>query len=92
MAVLAIAIGGLLASSAPAFAQTDTWRVDIAPLYFWVATTDGNLAVNGTRNIPVYMDFADAKSKLAGAFSFHGEAKKGAVGHPRRYQLHPSVE
>ena len=48
-------------------AQTDSVAVDVAPLYFWIATTDGSLAVNGTRNIPVYMDFADAKSKLAGA-------------------------
>jgi hypothetical protein len=26
------------------------------------------------------MDFADAKSKLAGAFSFHGEARRGRWG------------
>jgi hypothetical protein len=64
-----------------AFAQADDgWRVDVAPLYLWAATTDGNLAINGTRNIPVYMDFADAKSKLAGAFTLHVEAKKGRWG------------
>ena len=77
---LAIAVCGALGTPARAFAQTDKWEVGVAPLYFWAATTDGNLAVNGTRDIPVYMDFADAKSKLAGAFSFHGEARKGRWG------------
>ena len=77
---LAIAVCGMFGTPARAFAQTDKWQVDVAPLYFWVATTDGNLAINGTRDIPVYMDFADAKSKLAGAFSFHGEARKGRWG------------
>ncbi len=70
----------MLGLPARAFAQTDKWEVDLAPLYFWVATTDGNIAVNGTEDIPVYMDFADAKSKLAGAFSFHGEARRGQWG------------
>jgi len=72
-----------LAAFAPrsAFAQGQKgWRVDLAPLYFWTATTDGNLAINGTRNIPVYMDFADAKSKLAGAFALHGEVSHGRWG------------
>ena len=89
---LALAVCGVLGTPARAFAQTDKWEVDVAPLYFWVATTSGNIAINGTRNIPVYMDFADAKSNLAGAFSFHGEARKGPVGRPRRHQLHPSVD
>ena len=58
----------------------DKWEVHVAPLYLWAATTDGNLAINGTGDIPVYIDFSDAASKLAGAFSFHGEARKGPVG------------
>ena len=73
---VAIAVCGALGTPARAFAQSDKWEVGVAPLYFWAATTDGNIAINGTRDIPVYMDFADAKSKLAGAFSFHGEARK----------------
>ena len=77
---VALAICTVFGTPARAFAQTDTWKVDVAPLYFWVATTDGNLAINGTRDVPVYMDFADAKSKLAGAFSFHGEARRGRWG------------
>ena len=77
---LATAVCGMLAAPPVAFAQSDNWEVGVAPLYFWVATTEGNLAINGTRDIPVYMDFADAKSKLAGAFSFHGEARKGRWG------------
>ena len=47
---------------------------------FWAATTSGNLAINGTRNIPVYLDFADAASKLAGAFTLHVEARHGQWG------------
>ena len=77
---LAIVVCAVLGTPARAFAQTEKWEVDVAPLYFWVATTDGNIAINGTRDVPVYMDFADAKSKLAGAFSFHGEAHRGQWG------------
>jgi hypothetical protein len=77
---LALVVAGLFGVPSRAFAQDDKWHVDVAPLYFWVATTDGNIAVNGTKDIPVYMDFSDAKSKLAGAFSFHGEAKRGHWG------------
>ena len=78
--MVVVAVCGRVGTPARALAQDDKWEVDVAPLYFWVATTDGTLAVNGTRNIPVYMDFSDAKSKLAGAFSFHGEAKRGHWG------------
>jgi hypothetical protein len=71
---------GVLGAPARAFGQSDAWQVDIAPLYFWAATTSGNIAINGTRDVPVYMDFADAKSKLGGAFSIHGEAHRGRWG------------
>src|SRR3954471_20830036 len=82
LAAIACAVLALGAFAPPcAFAQVqEDWHVDLAPLYFWAATTDGNLAINGTRNIPVYMDFADAKSKLAGAFALHGEVKNGRWG------------
>jgi hypothetical protein len=64
-----------------AFAQVqEGWQVDLARLYFWAATTDGNLAINGNRNVPVYMDFADAASKLAGAFAAHVVATNGRWG------------
>jgi hypothetical protein len=77
---LVIAVCVMLLKPPVAFAQADDWEINIAPLYFWAATTSGNLAINGTSDIPVYLDFADAKSKLAGAFSFHGEARKGRWG------------
>jgi hypothetical protein len=70
----------ILLAPAPASAQSDGWHVDLAPLYFWAATTSGNLAINGTKNIPVYLDFADAASHLAGVFTFHGEVRHGRWG------------
>ena len=80
LCAVALAACGVLAVPGRAFAQTDEWKVDAAPLYFWAATTNGNLAINGNRDIPVYMDFADAKSKLAGAFALHVEARHGRWG------------
>jgi hypothetical protein len=63
-----------------AWAQADDgWQIDVAPLYFWAATTSGHLAING-RNVPIYLDFSDAKSKLAGAFALHVEARNGRWG------------
>ena len=43
-------------------------------------TTNGNVAVNSIANIPVYLDFKDAASNISGAFTFHGEARKGQWG------------
>lgn len=63
-----------------ASAQARGWQADIAPLYFWGASTSGKIAINGTKNIPVYMDFSDAASNLAGAFMFRGEARHGQWG------------
>jgi hypothetical protein len=80
LCALALALCVLIGAPGHAFAQTDGWQVDVAPLYFWAAATSGNLAINGAKNIPVYMDFADAKSNLAGAFTFRGEARNGQWG------------
>jgi hypothetical protein len=70
----------MLPAARPAGAQTSGWRVDVAPLYAWAASTSGNIAVNGTRDIPVYLDFSDAAENLAGAFMFRGEARNGQWG------------
>jgi hypothetical protein len=65
-------IGGL---SAPASAQAhDEWEVNIAPLYFWAASTSGTLAAAG-QTLPVSMDFSQAAKNLAGAFTFHVDAR-----------------
>ena len=77
---LALVVCGMLTAPVSAFAQTDKWEVDIAPIYLWAATTSGNIAINGTKNIPVYLDFANAASNLSAAFSFHGEARRGRWG------------
>ena len=63
-----------------ASAQEEKWQVDLAPLYLWAVTTNGNIAVNSIANIPVYLDFKDAASNISGAFTFHGEARKGKWG------------
>ena len=63
-----------------ASAQDDKWHVDLAPVYFWAVTTNGNIAINGIANIPVYLDFKDAASHLSTAFTFHGEVHKGQWG------------
>jgi hypothetical protein len=70
----------MLPAARAAWAQTSGWQVDAAPLYFWGASTSGNIAVNGTRNIPVYLDFSDAAKNLTGAFMFRGEARNGRWG------------
>jgi hypothetical protein len=70
----------MLPAERAAWAQTSGWHVDVAPLYFWGASTSGNIAVNGTKNIPVYLDFSDAAKNLAGAFMFRGEARTGQWG------------
>ncbi|HEU4936143.1 MAG TPA: hypothetical protein VFT39_06810 [Vicinamibacterales bacterium] len=78
--VLGVTAISILSTSRVTSAQTNGWQVDVAPLYFWGATTSGNIAINGTRDIPVYMDFSDAAKNLAGAFMFRGEARKGPWG------------
>ena len=62
-----------------AAAQSDKWEVVIAPLYLWAVETNGSIAVRN-RSVPVFLDFADAADSLAGAFSFHGEARKNRLG------------
>ena len=78
--VVAAAAIVMLPAARTVWAQSSGWQVDVAPLYFWGASTSGNIAVNGTSNIPVYLDFSDAAEKLDGAFMFRGEARKGQWG------------
>lgn len=60
----------------PAGAQShDEWEIELAPLYFWAASTSGTLDAVG-KTLPVSMDFSQAKDNLAGAFTFHGEARR----------------
>jgi hypothetical protein len=70
----------MLPAARIAWAQTSGWQVNVAPLYLWAASTSGNIAVNGTSNIPIYLDFSDAAQNLDGAFMFRGEARKGQWG------------
>jgi len=76
---LGIVVCGLFGTPARALAQTDKWEVDVAPLYFWAAKLDGDLAVND-RSRPIFMSFDDALDKLAGAFAVDVGARKGRWG------------
>jgi hypothetical protein len=76
----AVAATFMLPAAHAARAQTSGWEVNVAPLYLWAASTSGNIAVNGTRDIPIYLDFSDAAQNLDGAFMFRGEASKGRWG------------
>lgn len=76
---LAIAVCGVLGTPARAFAQTDKWEVDVAPLYLWAANTSGTVAVND-KSVPVYLSFDDASDHLSGAFTFHVDARKNRWG------------
>src|SRR5438552_15834997 len=80
-AVLAVAVmaGGVFGLPTRAFAQSDKWEVDVAPLYLWAAETSGHISA-GSKNVPVFMDFGDAAKHLAGAFSLHVEARKARWG------------
>jgi hypothetical protein len=81
LVALGAAVAIVAALPGLATAQTEEgWRVDLAPLYFWAASTSGNLALNGRTSVPVYLAFADAVSKVAGAFTFHVEARNGRWG------------
>jgi hypothetical protein len=70
---------GVLGLPGKAFAQSDKWEVDVAPLYFWASELSGRVAV-GETTVPLFLDFNDAADKLAGAFSLHGEARRNRWG------------
>jgi hypothetical protein len=78
LAVAAMTIGILMPRLAFA-QQSDTWKGSFAPLYLWATKLDGEITARST-TVPVFMSFADAADKLAGAFSFHFEAEKGRWG------------
>lgn len=64
----------------PAVAQqTNEWEVVQSPLYLWMTELSGQVGV-GNATVPVFLEFADALDSVAGAFSFHFEARKGRWG------------
>ncbi len=79
LCALLVAVCGTMLTPAPAFAQSDKWEVEVAPLYFWAARLDGDIGVND-RNVPVFLKFDDALDKLAGSFALHVGAQKGRWG------------
>jgi hypothetical protein len=59
--------------------QSDQWQFTVAPLYLWATEINGAVTARHT-TVPVFLEFADAADNLAGAFSFHVEARKGRWG------------
>src|SRR5262245_13540188 len=77
--IVATVTSGVFFARPASAQQSDDWRVSLTPLYLWAARTNGDIATRaGT--VPVFMSFADAADKLAGAFSFHVEARKNRLG------------
>jgi hypothetical protein len=79
LAVVAALSALIVAVPVPARAQGDKWEVDVAPLYFWASALDGRI-VMPAREVSLFLPFDEAADTLAGAFSFHGEARKGRWG------------
>jgi hypothetical protein len=79
LCALLVVVGGTLLTPAPAFAQSDKWEVEVAPLYLWAARLDGDIGVND-KNVSVFMTFDDALDKLARSFALHVGAQKGRWG------------
>ena len=77
--LMAAVMLGILMPRPAAAQQSDSWKMSLAPLYFWATAIDGEIATRaGT--VPVFMSFDDAADNLAGAFSFHVEAEKNRFG------------
>jgi hypothetical protein len=72
-------VAGVLWVTSPAFAQSDNWEVDVAPLYFWASELDGRI-ITSNDSVSLFLPFDEAVDTLAGSFSFHGEARKGRAG------------
>jgi hypothetical protein len=79
LCIAATVLFGVLCMPRLALCQSDKWQVDVAPLYLWASETNGNLSVRD-RSVPIFLDFSDAADSLAGAFAFHGEARKNRLG------------
>jgi hypothetical protein len=77
--VISLLLAILFGTPNPASAQSDTWEVDVAPLYLWASEMDGRIVARG-QTVPLFLPFDEAADSLAGAFSFHGEARKGKWG------------
>ncbi len=76
--IAAVMIGIFVPQPASA-QQSDSWKVSVAPFYFWATAINGEIATRaGT--VPMFMSFDDAADNLAGAFSFHFEAEKNRFG------------
>lgn len=57
----------------------DAWHFDLAPLYVWFVTLDGDVGIGPVTN-PVSADFGDLIDKLEFIFTAHVEARKGKWG------------
>ena len=69
-------LSALLMQSASAATTDDEWQFELAPLFFWGISLDGN-AYAGPITAPLGLSFTDdVFENLEAVFTFHFEAKK----------------
>jgi hypothetical protein len=70
-----------VAAAAPVEAQSgsDEWEFQLAPLYLWAVTLEGDLTARG-RDVPIMLPFDQAFDNLEASFTIHFEAWKGRWG------------
>ncbi len=60
-------------------ATPDTWQVEVAPFYLWIADLNGDMTVRNT-TVPISLSFAAAAKHLAGVFTFDVTARRHRIG------------
>ena len=77
LAMILLAVG----AAAPVEAQSgsDEWEFQLAPLYLWAVTLEGDLSARG-RDVPIVLPFDQAFDNLEATFTIHFEAWKGRWG------------
>jgi hypothetical protein len=76
--VMALILMGMV-PAVEAQSGSDEWEFQLAPLYLWAVTLEGDLTARG-RDVPIVLPFDQAFDKLETTFTIHFEAWKGRWG------------
>jgi len=76
--VMALILMGMV-PAVEAQSGSDEWEFQIAPLYLWAVTLEGDLTARG-RDVPIVLPFDQAFDNLEATFTIHFEAWKGRWG------------